>query len=142
MADLKTLRRALVAIINGDAQLQTLMGRSTRLVRTWEDSGLVDELPVIAYQLQPFEETGENGDSWAGWITLSVFGKGDDALALCEDIKGRLLSLLSYPAFAAQGLDGASIVMRQLGDITGEDRQEASGLTRQDLEVQLRLFYP
>jgi hypothetical protein len=140
-AGTKEIRQAVIAIVNGDATLQSIMGRASDLITAWENSGY-SELPIVAYQLLPFETTGENGNSWAGWVSFSMFAEGDGALIKCEDMKGRLIDLLDWTAFDGQGLDAASIMFRQMGDIEGEDREQTRALFRQDLEVELRVFYP
>ena len=136
------VRLALVAAINGDATLQGLMGRATDLVRAWVDSGAAP-LPILAYQLLPFEQAGAIGDTWRGSVQLSAFADdatSDDPIATVEAMMDRCIDLLNYPAFAAQGLDAASLVMRRMDVV--EDREDTRGTVRADLEIDLTLFYP
>lgn len=145
MADiLRDLRLALVAIVNADATLRTLMGRTTRLLVRWQDLQLDGPLPVIAYSLIGFEQTGADDDTREGTVQFSVVAAETNdatgALGKAEAIVERLEALSWSVLLLAQGVDGAPVRLtrrpdQEAGDGDSGPREGTRGLAREDLDI-------
>jgi len=101
------LDEALVTIVNADATMRTLCGRSTGLVAPWQDIGTAT-FPIIVYQLLVMVEGGGLGDERTGTYTFTAFSEGNNAKANANAIMERLEQLVTYNALFAQGLDAAA----------------------------------
>lgn len=112
LGDLATpLCAAVVAILSGDATMQSLCGRSTRLVVPFEDVNDADDptreipLPIIVYTYGQDVEIGGIGDQREVTVTLDVIAEGNDADVTVNQLSARMREALSWTAFNARGLD-------------------------------------
>lgn len=110
--DLATpLCAAIVAILTADATVQSLCGRTTRLVVPFEDVNDAEEpaqeipLPILVYSYGQDTEIGGVGDQREVTLTLDVIAEGNDAGTTVNQLSARIREALTYPAFAARGLD-------------------------------------
>lgn len=131
-----------VAIIEGLASLQTIMGRSSNLIVAWEDWQRVPEdvdFPVIAYDLTVHREIGGAGDNRRIVLTLSCFDH-EHGSAQAMDPKQRTRQMVeaielgfTQPALAAQGLD-ACVVRRERPPVP-PDLDGTEGLARSTIAL-------
>ena len=103
---IQKLDEAVVTIVNADATMRTLCGRSTGLIAPWQDIGDAT-LPIIVYQLVVADQVGGLGDARVATMTLGAFSEGNNAKANANALMERLEQLLTYTALATQGLDAA-----------------------------------
>lgn len=110
--DLATpLCSAIVAILTADATMQTLCGRTTRIVVPFEDVNDAEApaqeipLPVVAYAYVSDQEIGGVGDERLVTLTLDVIADGNQAHTQVHEISARMRQVLTWSAFNARGLD-------------------------------------
>jgi hypothetical protein len=125
-------REATVAIVNADATLQTLCGRSTNLIVPWAALTLDGALPVIAYQA--ISAGGTDFFPTRLRTQFSVFGALE---SVCNAVCARLDALLRNPAYSARsmdvGRDNASPPDRQWPD--ADPRQDDAAVARADIDI-------
>lgn len=100
------LDEAVVAIVNADATMRTLCGRSTGLIVPWQDIGGLT-LPVVVYQLVTADQTGGLGDTRLITLTFTAWSEGNHAKANANALMERLEQVLVFQNLAGQGLDAA-----------------------------------
>lgn len=106
---LQLLKEKVVALVNADAELRTLMGRTSDLIVLWDAMAGDGPLPIIAY-LPIAGPTPRSHRAVSYRLGFAVFAADDDKPnTICE----RLQALLKYPAFAAIGADIAHDNARQ-----------------------------
>jgi hypothetical protein len=97
------VKRALVAIVNGSADVQAVTGRTTRNLVQWGSLAGAPR-PVLAYHLVVAPQVGGLGDSRQFDLQLSAFAD-DTASEAADSIADRLLgvveAILTPTAFAA-----------------------------------------
>lgn len=133
--DLATpLCAAIVAILTGDATIQTLCGRTTRLVVPFEDvNDAVDPaqeipLPIIVYSYGQDVEIGGIGDQRSVTLTLDAIADGNDSGTVVRQLSARIRTALSWNAFDAQGLD-AFVRAPVIRDGAAAEPEATRGLT-------------
>jgi hypothetical protein len=110
----KALRRALKALVDGDAGVQRLCGRTDCLFE-WQSLN-PDALPVIVYELSAAPQTGQSGDHRAADVRFACLSDREHGgKETCEDLAERLEALLTTTALYAQSVDAAPMLF---------DRQE------------------
>ncbi len=97
----QTLCEHVVAVVNGDAELRTLMGRTAGLIVPWGSFALDGPLPMIAYE--PI--SGPTPVSSRSQRVVLAFAVYAATRSLANTCCMRLAALLRYPAFAARGAD-------------------------------------
>lgn len=146
---LSKVRRSIVAAVNADLTLRSLMGRSTNLCIVWRAlaSALATEdgLPVIVYQIIDPSETDEEGQTWALGVRFTIWADGNDSLDLAEQIAGQLQDVITTNILQANGAGdvGVGNVWRNpVVDAAGQqDSVDANRiLVRVDLEVDLNVW--
>ncbi len=102
------LRRGIIKIVNADTALRTAMGRTTRLIRPWED-GQQENLPAIAFAYLGARPSGVSGNTWLVRYAFAAFAEGktadEDVLTFVE----LLMQAVTEPALTAQALDAAPL---------------------------------
>jgi hypothetical protein len=98
------VRSALKAIVNGDATMQTLCGRSTLLLVSWR-TALAAQKPVGAVMIDSNVRISGLGDRRRVTALCAWFAEGDGAQAKAEALTQRMRELVTPPAFQAHGLD-------------------------------------
>ena len=90
-----------VAIVTADAELRTLMGRTSGLIVPWSTFTLDGPLPVICYAeiAGPSPLSSRTQRFTAGFAVFAA------SRSLANTICKRLDNLLKYPAYAARGAD-------------------------------------
>lgn len=133
--DLATpLCAAIVAILTGDATIQTLCGRTTRLVVPFEDvNDAVDPaneipLPIIVYSYGQDVEIGGIGDQRSVTLTLDAIADGNDSGTVVRQLSAQIRTALSWNAFDAQGLD-AFVRAPVIRDGAAAEPEATRGLT-------------
>lgn len=99
---LKTFKDACESILNADAQLQTLLGRTVRLVVPWRSLRPDDRKPVIAYTLVSDVARWEKTNT-----TVVQFAAFAPTRATTDECVARVAALLTWTAFNARGIDAA-----------------------------------
>lgn len=138
--ELTTLRNALYTIINSDATLQTLCGRSSGIVVLWR-SGLAFTAPVVAMLLPSNVRTGGDGNRRSMFILLGCYAYGNGAQDKVEAMTRRIRELLTTTALAGQGIDAHAIRADERGadpETTNTLAQEA----RHDLALTIEMQAP
>lgn len=135
---MKTLRQALLTIVNADAQMQTLCGRPSDLCRWFPDlrSG---PRPIVGYWIVDDRETGESGLHRRIMVQLSAVAEGQGGLTKVEDMDARLRAILTQAAFAAQTVDAAPVALRAGGDREYGAEEQALQVARRDLDLVLNV---
>jgi hypothetical protein len=97
----QTWREHTVAIVNADAELRTLMGRTVGLIVPWASFKVDGPLPMIAYASisGPRPRSSRAQSFTAGFAVYAA------TEALANTICARLDAVLRYPAYAARGAD-------------------------------------
>lgn len=97
---IETVLEAIVTIVNADAELRTLLGRTTGLVVPWEAFDPSVVLPVLVYA--PISAV----PVWTAVTRLEIqFSAFGATRILVNKAVARLTALLTTTAFAARGLD-------------------------------------
>ncbi|GAB1340883.1 hypothetical protein [Gemmatimonas sp.] len=122
-----------VALVNGDAELRTLMGRNAGLIVPWQALTVDGPLPIIAYT--PITG-GTPLSSRAERYTLG-FSVHAATSSVANTICARLKALLRSPAYAARGADIArdptSAPTRAWPD--ADPRQDDAAIARADIDL-------
>lgn len=130
------MNEALVAIVNADATVQGLTGRSTRNLVPWSTvEGMT--LPVVAYQLIVDAPIGD-GLRRQMQYQLDAFADGNGGGALVNALADALTQGISVTALAAQDLDAVveSITRRVLP----QDPEGGRAVQRAILDLTLTFF--
>lgn len=93
---------ALVAILNADADLRTLFGRTAGLVVPWETLSPSTGLPVLTYALIATAPASFGVDQLQVQVTCFAASRATATLAIT-----RVVQALTSPAFAAQSVEVA-----------------------------------
>lgn len=121
-----------VAIVNGDAELRALMGRTVQLIVPWDAFVVDGALPMIAYDTSDFSPGSTQAQRLRVQFAVHGASKGN-----CNTICARLTALLRYPAYAARGADlaqdPASPAVRTWPP--AEPRQDDAALYRADIDL-------
>lgn len=95
---------AMVAIVEGDAELRTLFGRTARIIVAWNTLAKSPLTPVLTWAPIVATESGDFRDQVE--VQLTAFAKSEDiankAVFQCKKI-------LTNPAFAAKGIGAAPV---------------------------------
>lgn len=136
---MNALHAAARTIINADATMRTLCGRTSGLYRRWRARGK-SPLPVVLGLVVTDRETGQAGQHREVDFQLSCVAAGDGAATLVDDMEARLRVLLTQNAFLAAGIDAAP-VLRRTQDVDEEDDAQLAGVrtARKDLELTLNV---
>ncbi len=122
-----------VAIVNADAELRTLMGRTSQLIVPWEAFVVDGALPMIAYGEVSFVP----GSSSRAQRLTAQFAAFGAVKSVCNTLCARLNTLLRYPAYAARGADiaqdPASLADRRWPP--AQARQDDAALYRADIDL-------
>lgn len=102
------LQRSIVNIVNGDAALRTAMGRTSRLIRPWED-GQQENLPAIVFAYLGAKPSGVSGNTWLVRYAFAAFAEGARADEKVLTFVELLRAAVTEPALTAQGLDAAPL---------------------------------
>lgn len=134
---IQEVRRAVVAIVNGDATLATITGHASPQITMWQDLRLDGALPILAYQVVVLGQTPADRDSRTGLLQFSAFATGNGAQATIEAMLERVEQILTALALDGNGVDGAPV--RFIRREEPEDRDGSRGVRRADLDVELTL---
>lgn len=104
-----SLRHALIAIAEADAELRVLCDRDSGFVVSWRDLGSVTKFPVIALQIVTHSDVLGTGDRRELTAQLTAVAEGNGAQDAVEAITARLRArtLFTTTAITARGIDAA-----------------------------------
>lgn len=126
--------RALVAILNADAGVQAITGRTSGNVVAWKNANDA-ELPVIAFLFLDGEEIGGAGDNRFFNYQLTAIAEGDGARSMTAALMERIELGITEPLLAAQGLDACPLRRRRRS--VPEDGEASRGIERADIDLTL-----
>lgn len=123
---------ATVAVVNADATLRTLMGRTAGLITPWESFTVDSKIPLVVYETI-LGGAAHSTKSQRLEVSFAVFA-GDRAKA--NAIVERLDVLLRFPAYLTQALE----VSRVPGSTrrrwpSADPRQDDPAQSRADLDI-------
>lgn len=134
------VRTAVTTIANGDTTLQSLCGRTTRILVPWRTAAGATK-PVIAYLLSANVRTGGKGDRRRVQLLTAAFAEGNGARTKVEALTQRLREILTPDAFLAQGLD-AEVIEATDREGADEDITTPTSIERHDLDLLIRASAP
>lgn len=114
---IQRLREATCAIVNGLTSVRTITGRAdTSNCVAW--NALQDStLPVIAYRIGSFTQTGEDRDARDGLVHFTAAADGNDADRIVHELLDAIEDGYTASALSTQGVDGAPLLLtREDGD--------------------------
>lgn len=126
--------RALVAILNADAGVQAITGRTRRNLVAWGDVNDA-ELPVLAYQFIDGEEIGGAGDNRFLNYQITAIADGDGARSMTAALMERIELGITEPLLAAQGLDACPLRRRRRS--VPMEGEASRGTNRADIDLTL-----
>ncbi len=91
--------------------MQTLCGRTTRLIVPFEDVNDAEDpateipLPVLVYTDVDDQEIGGLGDERLITLTFDAIAEGNDARQTVNEMTAQIRNLFTWTAFNAHGLD-------------------------------------
>lgn len=114
---IQRLREATCTIVNALAAVQAVTGRTdaTNCV-AWKSLANC-ALPVVAYRIGSFSQTGEDRDARDGAVHFTAAAEGNDADRKVHELLDAIEDGYTATALAAQGVDGAPLLLtREDGD--------------------------
>jgi hypothetical protein len=130
------VNEALVAIVNADATIRTLTGRTSGNLVPWSQAG-TGTLPTTAYQLVVDSPVGD-GQVRRMQYQLDAFADGNGAGATVNALADALIEGISVTALATQGLD--AVVETITRRVLPPDPEGGRALQRATLDLTLTLF--
>lgn len=132
------LAEALVAIVDADAGVQGLTGRTVGNLVPWQTAGRI-VYPVLLYQMVQLAETGGAGDTRTALVQVTALAEGNDAGSTARALMERVELGVTQPLLAAQGIDAAP-TRRLRRQVSIDPRQDGSrGIARADMDLTLYL---
>ena len=130
------LRIAITAVLNADAGVQSLCGRSSGCVVAWKLLGTA-KYPVIAYQLPSDTELDGIDDPRECLALFGAFADGDVAPTTVEALCQRIREALTPMAIYAQGVECNVLNLNEQEIDDGSD--VPAGRARRDVNMLLRV---
>lgn len=122
---------AVVAILEADAGVQAITGRTLENILPWQDSEALT-YPVLLYLVPTINPYGGAGDTRLAEMQITAVADGEGAGATTRALLERVELGLTQPLLAAQSLDAAVIRSTRRG-ATPEGSTGSRGTTRADI---------
>lgn len=139
--EVTTLRNAIVTILQADATMRTLAGRTSGFVVLARSIATATR-PVVAYQTGSSVRIGGNGHKRELFVLLEAYATGNGAQDKVEALTRRAREALTKAAFTAAGASTIDVTHIERGVEALNEDGSLSQDARHDLELLVELTAP